>query len=55
MVNYGEKGFAHGLRWLENLMLNIKAILMALSGVVVVGGIGTYVVLENRKSQEAAV
>ncbi|MEO9459252.1 MAG: LysM peptidoglycan-binding domain-containing protein [Lentilitoribacter sp.] len=36
-------------------MLNLKAILMALSGVVVVGGIGTYVVLENRKSQEAPV
>lgn len=28
---------------------------MALSGVVVVGGIGTYVVLENRKSQDAPV
>ncbi|MEP2979512.1 MAG: LysM peptidoglycan-binding domain-containing protein [Lentilitoribacter sp.] len=36
-------------------MLNLKAILMALSGVVVVGGIGTYVVLENRKSQDAPV
>lgn len=36
-------------------MLNLKAILMALSGVVVVGGIGTYVVLENRKSQETPV
>lgn len=55
MVNYVEKGFAHWLRWLEILMLNLKAILMALSGVVVVGGIGTYVVLENRKSQEATV
>ena len=36
-------------------MLNLKAILMALGGVIVVGGIGTYVVLENRKSQEATV
>lgn len=36
-------------------MLNLKAILIALSGVLVVGGIGTYVVLENRKSQETPV
>lgn len=36
-------------------MLNFKAILIALSGVLVVGGIGTYVVLENRKSQETPV
>lgn len=34
-------------------MLNLKAILMALAGVVVVGGIGTYVVLENTKDREA--